>query len=198
MARETLPTKVVWALFAASVVAVAAVAFIVGAFVVNSRETVREVVRVPPSGVTVISGTSNELPKPNGPAPRDKAKAREQVIKAVEVASAGASTAEERLSRIDHSEGQDELRQEILVHYPQVPLDQITARVEDVRFLNRTTAAVRYTIVLPGYSIPEIPDRIGRVVLVDHTWKVTRDTACNDLALGGVMCPQQQPGAGGR
>ncbi len=197
MARETLPTKMVWALFATSVVAVGAVAFIVGAFVVNSRETVREVVRMPPPGVTVISGRPSELPKPNGPPPRDKAKARGQVIKAVEVASAGASTPEERLSRIDDSEGQDELRQEILVHFPLVPLDQITARVEDVRFLNRTTAAVRYTIVLPGYSIPEIPDRIGRVVLVDHTWKVTRDTACKDLALGGVTCPDR-PGAGGR
>jgi hypothetical protein len=42
---------------------------------------------------------------------------------------------------------------------------------------------------LLGYSIPEMPNRIGRVVLVDHTWKVTRDTACADLALGGVTCP---------
>jgi hypothetical protein len=50
-----------------------------------------------------------------------------------------------------------------------VPLDKISARVEEVRFLNRTTAAVRYTTVLPSYSIPEIADRIGRVVLVNHT-----------------------------
>jgi hypothetical protein len=113
------------------------------------------------------------------------------VTRAVEVASAGTSTPEERRSRIDDdSTDQEALRQQILVHFPQVPLDKITARVEEVRFLNRTTAAVRYTIVLPGYSIPEIPNRIGRVVLVDHTWKVTRDTACNDLALGGVTCPR--------
>jgi hypothetical protein len=190
MAGGTLPTKVFWVLLAASVIAVGAVGFIVGAFVVNSRETVREVVQVPPSGVAVTFAGAPELPTPDGPPPRDKAKAREQVIQAVEVASAGASTPEERLARIKDSEGQQELRQEILVHYPQTPLDKITARVEEVRFLNRTTAAVRYTIVLPGYSIPEIPNRIGRVVLVDHTWKVTRDTACNDLALGGVTCPR--------
>jgi hypothetical protein len=49
----------------------------------------------------------------------------------------------------------------------------------------------RYTIVPPGYSIPEMTNRIGRVVLVDHTWKVTRDTACADLALGGVTCPSR-------
>jgi hypothetical protein len=105
------------------------------------------------------------------------------------VASAGSSTDQGRLARIQDSEGQVELRQEVLVHFPLVPLDKITAQVDDVRFLNRTTAAVRYTIVLPGYSIPEMPNRIGRVVLVDHTWKVTRDTACADLALGGVTCP---------
>jgi hypothetical protein len=56
MAGGTRPTRLLWALFAASVVAVGAVAFIIGAFIVNSRETVHEVVRVPPTGVTVISG----------------------------------------------------------------------------------------------------------------------------------------------
>jgi hypothetical protein len=190
MAEPTLPSKAFWGLFAASVVAVGGVAFIVGAFVVNSPETVREVVRVPPSAaaLTYVAGPP-QLPKPDGPPPRDKAKAREQVVRAIEVASAGSSTPEERLSRIQDSEGQVELRQEVLVHFPLVPLDKITARVDEVRFLNRTTAAVRYTIVLPGYSIPEMPNRIGRVVLVDHTWKVTRDTACADLALGGVICP---------
>jgi hypothetical protein len=190
MPGGTLPSKAFWVFFAAVVVAVGAIAFIVGAFVVNSPETVREVVRVPPPGVALTSlGGPPQLPKPDGPPPRDKSKARDQVIKAVEIASAGSSTPEERLSRIQDSEGQVELRQEVLVHFPLVPLDQITARVDEVRFLNRTAAAVRYTIVLPGYSIPEMPNRIGRVVLVDRTWKVTRETACADLALGGVACP---------
>jgi hypothetical protein len=189
MAGPTLPSKAFWVFFAAVVVSVGAVAFIVGAFVVNSPETVREVVRVPPPGAVLTLGSAPQLPKPDGPPPSDKSKAREQVIKAVEIASAGSSTREQRLSRIQDSEGQVELRQEVLVHFPLVPLDKITARVDEVRFLNRTSAAVRYTIVLPGYSIPEMPNRIGRVVLVDHTWKVTRDTACADLALGGVTCP---------
>jgi hypothetical protein len=189
MAEGVSPPKLFWALLATSVVAAGAVAFIVGAFVVNSRETVREVVLVPQSGVLLPAAAPPQLPEPDGPPPRDEARAREQVIEAVEVASAGASTAEERLASIEDSDGQDELRQEILVHFPDLPIDQITARVEKVRFLNRTTAAVRYTIVLPGYSIPEIPDRIARVVLVDDTWKVTRASACSDLALGGVTCP---------
>jgi hypothetical protein len=189
MAGPTIPSKAFWVFFAAVVVAVGAIAFIVGAFVVNSPVTVREVVRVPPSGSVLTLGGAPRLPKADGPPPRDKPKAREQVVQAVEVASAGASTKGERLSRIVDSEGQQELRQEILVHFPQVPLDKITARVDEVRFLNRTTAAVRYTIILPGYYIPDMPNRIGRVVFVDHTWKVTRETACEDLALGGVTCP---------
>jgi hypothetical protein len=179
----------VWALLAASVVAVGAVAFIVGAFVVNARETVREVIQVPPTGL-VYPGLPPELPKPDGPPPADKARARTQVIQAFTVVIGGASTPDERLSRIDDSEGLEGLRQEVLVHFPQVPLNEISARVDEVRFLNRTTAAVRYTIVLPGYSIPEFPNRIGRAVLVRRTWKVTRGTVCNDLALGGVACPR--------
>jgi hypothetical protein len=136
------------------------------------------------------TGVPSELPQPHGPPPADEAQAREQVIEAVEVASAGTSTPEERRSRIEDSEDMQELREEILVHMPQVPIDKITARVEEVRFLDQTTAAVRYTIILPGYSIPEVPNRIGRVVLVDGTWKATRATACSDLALGGVACPR--------
>src|SRR5438105_1684107 len=130
MAGPTLPSKAFWAVFAAVVVAVGAVAFIVGAFVVNAPETVREVVRVPPSAAVLTLGGPPQLPNPDGPPPRDKSKAREQVIQAVEVASAGASTKEERLSRIVDSEGQEELRQEVLVHFPLVPLDKITARVD--------------------------------------------------------------------
>jgi hypothetical protein len=177
---------------ASSVIAAGTLGFIVGVFVVNPLETVRELVEVPPSGPRVAltyGGAPTELPAPDGPPPRNESRARAEVIEAIEVASAGASTREERLSRIADSEGQEELRREILVHFPQTPLDKITARVEEVKFLNRITAAVRYTIVLPGYSIPEIPNRIGRVVLVDGTWKVTRETACADLVLGGVTCP---------
>jgi hypothetical protein len=193
MSGGSVPLKVVWALLAAGVLAVGAVAFVVGAFVVNSRETVREVIRAPPTDVTVIPGVPTELPKPDGPPPSNKAEARAQVTRAVEIASAGTSTPEERRSRIDDdSSDQEALRREIPFHFPQVPLDGITARVEEVRFLNRKTAAVRYTIVLPGYLIAEIPNRIGRVVLVDRTWKVTRETACSDLALGGVTCPPKE------
>jgi hypothetical protein len=192
MAGGALPTKVVWVLLASSVLAAGTLGFVIGAFVVNPLETVREVVEVPRSGSGVALTFNNgptELPQPDGPPPRDEGRARAEVVEAIEVATAGSSTREERLSRIEDSEGQEELRQEVLVHFPQTPLDKITARVEEVRFLNRTTAAVRYTIVLPGYSIPEIPNRIGRVVLVDGTWKATRETACSDLALGGVTCP---------
>lgn len=174
------------------ILAAGTLGFVIGAFVVGSNETVRELLPAPQTGIApgvALTYVTPSLPQPDGPPPRDKASAREQVIRAIEVATAGSSTDEERLASIHDSEGQVELRNEILLHFPQVPLDRITARVDEVRFLNPTTAAVRYTILLPGYSIPEMPNRIGRVVRVDDTWKVTRDTACADLALGGVACP---------
>jgi hypothetical protein len=188
MVGGTVPLKVFWALLAALVLAVGAVAFIIGAFIVNPRETVR--VEVPATGVQYVPEPAAMLPKPDGPPPADEDHARSEVIEAFEVAYAGAGTAEERLSRIDGSEGLEELRRQVLVSFPLTPLDELRVRVEDVRFLNRTTAAVRYTIVLPGYSIPEFPNRIGQAVLVGGTWKVTRQTVCNDLTLGNVSCPR--------
>jgi hypothetical protein len=188
MVEGTVPLKVFWALLAAVVLAVGAVAFVVGAFLVSPRETVR--VEVPPKGVVYPPEQMAALPKPDGPPPADEDRARDEVTEAFEQAYAGTSTGEERLSRIEDSEGLEELRQQVLVNFPLTPLDDLSVRVEEVRFLNRRTAAVRYTIVLPGYSIPEFPNRIGRAVLVGDTWKVTRQTLCNDLTLGSVTCPR--------
>jgi hypothetical protein len=191
MPGGTLPTRIVWVLLGSSVLAAGTLGFVIGAFVVGTSETVRELVPAPqtiPKGVA-LTFVGPTLPKPDGPPPRDEARAREQVVRAIEVASAGSSTDEERLASIQDSEGQVQLRQEILVHFPTVPLDKITARVDEVRFINPTTAAVRYTILIPGYSIPEFPNRIGQVVLADGSWKVTRATACADLSLGSVNCP---------
>jgi hypothetical protein len=189
MVGGSVPLKVVWALLAAVVLAVGAVAFIIGAFVVNPRETVR--VEVPTTGVAYPSPEQvAPLPEPEGPQPADEDRARDEVVEAFEVAYAGASRAEERLSRIQDSAGLEELRQQVLVSFPLTPLDELRVRVEEVRFLNRKMAAVRYTIVLPGYSIPEFPNRIGHAVLAGGTWKVTRQTLCNDLTLGSVTCPR--------
>lgn len=184
LAEGVVPLKVFWALLAAVVLAVGAVAFVVGAYIVKPQETVQ--LEIPATGVAFPP----TLPEPDGPPPAEEARAREDVIAAFTVTSAGTSTDEERLARVDDSEGLAELRRQVLVHFPQAPLDQISARVEEVRFLNRRTAAVRYAIVLPGYSIPEFPNRIGRAVLVGDTWKVTRETVCADLLLGGVTCPR--------
>jgi hypothetical protein len=187
-AERVVPLKVFWALLAAVVLAVGAVAFVVGAFIVRPVETVR--VEVPAPGVGFPPQPVETLPKPDGPPPSNEARAREDVIEAFTVVSAGSSTDEERLARVDDSEGLAELRRQVLVNFPQAPLDEISVRVEEVRFLNQRTAAVRYAIVLPGYSIPEFPNRIGRAVLVGDTWKVTRQTVCADLLLGGVTCPR--------
>jgi hypothetical protein len=189
MASGWVPVKVVWALLGAVVLAVGTVGFVVGAFVVNARETVT--VEVPATGGAYpLPEQVAALPEPEGPPPADEHRAREEVIQAFEVAYAGASTGEERLSRIEASAGLEELRQQVLVSFPLTPLDELRVRVEEVRFLNQRAAAVRYTIVLPGYSIPEFPNRIGHAVLGDGTWKVTRQTVCNDLTLGSVSCPR--------
>src|SRR5262249_44833559 len=52
-----------------------------------------------------------------------------------------------------------------------------------------TFASARRTLAGWFNAIPEMGNRIGRVVLDHGTWKATRETACADLALGGVTCP---------
>jgi hypothetical protein len=53
------------------------------------------------------------------------------------------------------------------IRRPPPALEVVSVRVDEVRFLNATEAALYYDIVLPGYAIPEFPNRIGRAVLVD-------------------------------
>ncbi|MGQ0802981.1 MAG: hypothetical protein ACT4PI_03850 [Actinomycetota bacterium] len=129
------------------------------------------------------------LPKPDGPPPANETEARQDVVDAYTITFGGQSTPEERLARIDDPHDLEGTREQVRQNFPEAPLDEVSVRVEELRFLNRTTAAVRYTIVLPGYSIPEFPNRIGQAVLIDGVWKVTRETVCHSLELGGVTCP---------
>src|SRR5262245_37831472 len=124
-----LPTRVVWVLPGSCVLAAGTLGFVVGAFVVGSNETVRQLLLPSPPGIfpnaSVLAAAAPTLPKPDGPPPRDEARAREEVIRAIEVASAGTSTDEQRLASIQDSRAQVELREEILLHYPQVPPDKL-------------------------------------------------------------------------
>ncbi len=131
-----------------------------------------------------------ELPEPDGPPPADEETARQAVIDVFTRVYTGDDPGgqSEGFVDVDDPTGITEAVEMVRQSFPGAITGTNTVRVDEVRFLNPTTAAVRYTILLPDYSIPEFPSRIGEAVLVDGTWKVTRDTICHDLELGGVTC----------
>lgn len=63
-----------------------------------------------------------------------------------------------------------------------------SANVVEVRFTSPTRAVVQYDY-LSGTGL-RFSNRVGEVVLIDGTWKVTRVTVCNDSQeLAGLPCP---------
>jgi hypothetical protein len=129
-----------------------------------------------------------ELPEPHGPPPADEEAARADIDVAFATLYNRSLPEEERGTRLDDNRGVKQAVEQVERNYPGALEQQATIRVDEVQFLSPTEAAVRYAILLPGYSTPEFPNRTGRAVLIDGVWKVTRDTLCADLALGGGEC----------
>jgi hypothetical protein len=80
----------------------------------------------------------------------------------------------------------DAVRQGMAQHTAQ-DLAGFSGRVESVVIADPTHADVVYTVLHD--DAPLYANRAGKAVKVDGTWKVTRDTECALLAVGGVTCP---------
>jgi hypothetical protein len=128
------------------------------------------------------------LPAPTGAPPKDEQAARDAIIKTFVAwgAVGTAAEAEAAFGLIDDSHG---LRQPVeqAVHNFPYEVSHDVYRVSDVRFLNAVEAAVVYDMVIDG--APRSTGRVGRAVLIDGKWKLTRGTVCNDLAFAGASCP---------
>jgi hypothetical protein len=74
----------------------------------------------------------------------------------------------------------------------QVPDVTVVFTVDVVRFVNDREAVVTYTADITGSLNITLRDRPGRSILVDGQWKVTRETFCEWLRVGGVECPPRQ------
>ena len=46
---------------------------------------------------------------------------------------------------------------------------------------------MQYDVHIPDYT--DFTNRFAEYVLVDGTWKETRESLCRDIALAGVTCP---------
>ncbi len=72
------------------------------------------------------------------------------------------------------------------------PLNKdVSAKVLAVQLTSKTTAAVRYTILID--KAPALKNEKGSAVYEDHTWKVSASSFCALLALEGTKtaaCPK--------
>jgi hypothetical protein len=86
----------------------------------------------------------------------------------------------------DFASIQDSLRQGMAQHSA-ADLTKYSGRVDSVQIVDETHASVVYSVLFNG--APEFSQRPGVAIKIDGVWKVSRDTVCDLLTLGGITCP---------
>jgi hypothetical protein len=122
---------------------------------------------------------------PAGPPPADEAAARAAVTATVMAWAEAVRSGGARFDLIDDPHGLDVAVGEARRNVPR-ELAEHSVEVSLVQFLDATHAQVTYTLLVPGNAFR---DRVGQVVLVNGTWKLTRETICTDLLLASATCP---------
>ena len=74
----------------------------------------------------------------------------------------------------------------------EVPDVTVVFTVDAIRFVNDHEAVVTYSAHITGSLNITLGDRPGRALLVDGEWKVTRETFCEWMRVGGVECPPRK------
>jgi hypothetical protein len=80
----------------------------------------------------------------------------------------------------------DPLRQGMAQH-TSAALTEYTGRVDSVSVVDATHAKVRYTILFSGQ--PQYERLPGEALKIDGRWVVSRNTVCDLLAKGNIICP---------
>lgn len=132
-----------------------------------------------------------ELPEA-GEQPADPAAAESGVRTAIETVFAtdgverteeeAAAYRDEKLALIDDTEGVEDAMNQLGEAYPGIV---VTPAVTDLVFRAPDRATVLFSLET---SITDFDNRLGELVLVDGTWKVTRATVCDALSMGGGYC----------
>jgi len=137
-----------------------------------------------------VGGLETELPAAIGEPPADEDAARGEVSGLYSTAYGPGLTLEERAALVEDGESLLEVMELAAERNPQFR-DRITATVEEVRFVDTTHAAARFSLQSEG---TQLISGIGRAVLVDGRWLVARRTYCSLQQLGGVWCPEPERG----
>jgi hypothetical protein len=97
----------------------------------------------------------------------------------------GEHTEESQRAAIEDADSILEALRQGLAQYPD-RLPFYTGSLDALTFEGVDRASIRFTLYYKGQPAYT---RDGEVVRLDGQWKVTRETECAFLALGGIKCP---------
>jgi hypothetical protein len=136
------------------------------------------------------SPLAQRFPKVTGRAPADEDAARAEVTAAYTAAYSGAGE-NAGLASVQDGAALAEVARVAGERFPQY-VGKIRPNVEEIRFVDRDEAAVRFGLdvlgddgVTSGLGI----SGVGRAVLSSGRWLVSRATFCSLLVAGGTYCP---------
>jgi hypothetical protein len=129
------------------------------------------------------------LPQPGAEQPADPAAAR------AEIAShfggpAGTKKVGDVLGNLDDPRGMEDVWNQLITGPFGKEAQAAETIFRDLVFLSPTRAAVQYDVHIPNYT--DFNGRFAEYVLVDGTWKETRESLCRDISLAGITCPPLQ------
>lgn len=128
------------------------------------------------------------LPDP-GEQPADPA-AAEQEIRTTMTALYGGDSDEDDDELVDDPTGVADAREQVAETGFEAEAASAVAVVEELVFTAPDEAWFRYRIETSGF---DLTDRYGTAVVVDGTWRITRGTVCQDLAVAGGDCGDFEP-----
>jgi hypothetical protein len=125
------------------------------------------------------------LPQPSREEPTDADAARAAIVKAFTEAFTSSLPVAERRAHVQDSDELGPYMERTAARYRGVVTLQ-TVTVSDIVFLDIDRAAVTFTMTFEDR--PPLT-QAGTAVLDDGEWKVSRDTFCTLILLGGGTCP---------
>jgi hypothetical protein len=137
---------------------------------------------------TADCSAPQELPAPGAEQPADVAAATQAATDAFLLAHGTHDESQEQMMRaIDDPANFPDYWNQLATGTFKDQVAAAVVGVDGLAFESATRAAIKYHWDVPGYGT-SFYNRFGELVLVDGTWKVTRETMCRDFALAGVMC----------
>lgn len=144
----------------------------------------------PTTATTVVpvepSTTPMTLPEATGPPPADQVSARQQIQATLTFAFRGGSTAQRQAS-VEGGYPLGVTTEKELARQNASLVGTLTVRINQLRFLDQTHAALNFDLLLKGQ--PVTATTVGEAIFDSGRWRITRATVCTIIDRGSIPCP---------